>query len=159
MVRGRLTLLAAIGAAVVALALPAGASAQGGGPFPDDQQPISDEYGLPPVDHPARSGGGGGGGSGGGSSGVFASSGAGATDSSLRASDVRRGEDRAGSGRGARRHSPERVGIGNPISPPSTSAADPRSGYDVLLLVLAGMAAAGLLLAGLMQLRRPRRPT
>jgi hypothetical protein len=157
MVRGRVTLLAAIGAAVVALTLSAGASAQSGGPFPDDQQPISDEYGLPPVDHHAQSGGGGG--SGGGSSGVFASSGAGSTDSSLRASDVRRGEDRAGSGRGARRHSPERVGIGNPIRPPSTSAADPRSGYDVLLLVLAGMAAAGLLLAALMQLRRPGRPT
>ena len=157
MVRGRLTLLAAIGAAVVALALPAGASAQGGGPFPDDQQPISDEYGLPPVDHHAGSGGGGG--SGGGSSDVFASSGAGSTDSSLRASDVRRGEDQVGYGRGARRHSSERVGIGNPIRPPSTSVADPRSSYDVLLLVLAGVAAAGLLLAGLMQLRRPRRPT
>jgi len=170
MVRGRLTLLAAIGAAAVALALPAGASALGGGPFPDDQQPISDEYGLPPIDHPARSGGGGssgGGGAaaGGNSSDALGGSGAGSTGASLSVGDVRRGEhghgQTDGSGQGGARTLPrERIGIGKPIPPPTTAnVADPRSGFDVLLLVLVGLAAAGLVVAAIGQRRRPRRPT
>jgi hypothetical protein len=163
MVRGRLTSLAAIGAAVVALGLPAGASAQGGGPFPDDQQPIADEYGLPPLDHPAHSGGGGGAG-GANSSGTLGSSGAGSTGASLSVSDVRRGEHgrgaRGGSGHGGAQTVPrERVGIGKPVPPPTANATDTRSGFDVLLLVLVGLAAAGLVVAALGQRRRPGRPT
>jgi hypothetical protein len=173
MVRGRLTSLAAIGAAVVALGLPAGASAQGGGPFPDDQQPIADEYGLPPLDHHAQSGGGGG--SGGGSSGggavggatssdALGGSGAGSTGPSLSVGDVRRGEHGRGSadesGQGGAQTLPRgRVGIGKPVPPPTVNAADPRSGFDVLLLVLVGLAAAGLVVAALGHRRRPGRPT
>jgi hypothetical protein len=164
MVRGRLTSLAAIGVAVVALAVPAGASAQGGGPFPDDQQPIADEYGLPPLDHPAHSGGGGGAAGGGNSSGTFVGSGAGSTGASLSAADVRRGERGRGSsgtsGQGGAQTVPrERVGIGKPAPPPTANATDTRSGFDVLLLVLVGFAAAGLVVAALGQRRRPGRPT
>jgi hypothetical protein len=159
MARSRVIPLAAIGAAIVALALPAGALAQGGGPFPNDQQPISDEYGLPPLDHPAHSGGGAAGG-GGGSNGA-GTPGAGSAASSLSVGDVRRGERGRGSAAGGsgRRVSPERVGIGNPVPPSAAPAADPRGGFDVLLLVLAGLAAAGLVVAGLAQLRRPGRLT
>jgi hypothetical protein len=161
-VRRRLIPLAAIGAAIVAVGLPAGASAQGGGPFPGDQQPISDEYGLPPLDHPSHSGGAGATATGGGSSnGVFGTTG-GSADSSLRVGDVQRGEARrgsAGAGRqGGDQASAGRVGIGRPIPPPTSQASDPRGGFDVLLLVLAGLAAAGLVVAGLAQLRRPGRP-
>ena len=163
MARSRVIPLAAIGAAIVALGLPAGALAQGGGPFPNDQQPISDEYGLPPLDHPAHSGGGAAGG-GGGSNGA-GTSGAGSAASSLSVGDVRRGEGGRASGvggsgrRSAHRVSPERVGIGNPVPPSAARAADPRGGFDVLLLVLAGLAAAGSVVAGLAQLRRPGRLT
>jgi hypothetical protein len=169
MVRGRLTLLAAIGAAVVVLGLPAAASAQGGGPFPDDQQPIADEYGLPPLDHHAQSGGGGGSGGGGASGGGNSSdtsggSGAGSTGASLSVGDVHRGEHGRGSADGSGQSSAptvprERIGIGKPVAPPTANAADPRSGFDVLLLVLVGLAAAGLVVAALSQRRRPGRPT
>ena len=163
MVRGRLTLLAAIGAAVVVLGLPAAASAQGGGPFPDDQQPIADEYGLPPLDHPAHSGGGGAS-RGGNSSDISGGSGAGSTGASLSVGDVHRGEHGRGSADGSGQSSAptvprERIGIGKPVVPPTANAADPRSGFDVLLLVLVGLAAAGLVVAVLSQRRRPGRPT
>jgi len=150
----RLKPLVALAAAALALTFPAGAAAQG--------QPIEDEYGLPPLDHHSHSSGGGGvGGDGGGSSGVsdaFASSGA-AAGSPLRVGDVRRGEkDGRGSapssGRG--RAGEQRIGIGNPLPPPSTAAADPRGGFDVLLLILGGLAAAGLLTFAVLQARRPR---
>ena len=147
MIARRQRSLVALAAAVLVLAVPAGAGAQG--------QPIEDEYGLPPLDHHAHSGGGGGAGSG---SDAFASSGA-AAASPLRASDVRRGEKNAGS-RGPSagdRTGDQRIGIGKPVPPPSTAAADPRGGFDVLLLVLGGLAAAGLLTFAVLQARRPRR--
>jgi hypothetical protein len=164
--RGRLTPLVAIVASIAALAFPTASLAQGAGPFPGDQQPISDEYGLPPLDHQAHSGGAGGGGgsttgsgAGGGALGAAGSSG----DGSLSVGDVRRGErgaaganaGSAGSTGGTAGPLPERVGIGHPLRPPLTGASDPRGGFDVLLLVLAGLAAAGLVVAGLSQLRRP----
>lgn len=150
MIARRQRSLVALAAAVLVLAVPAGAAAQG--------QPIEDEYGLPPLDHHAHSGGGGGGGAGSGSD-AFASSGA-AAASPLQTSDVRRGEKRAGvsgatSGHG--RSTDQRIGIGKPVPPPSTAAADPRGGFDVLLLVLGGLAAAGLLTFAVLQARRPRR--
>jgi hypothetical protein len=165
MTPGRLASLAGLCAVVGCLFLPGAASAQSAGPFPSDQQPISDEYGLPPLDHHSHSGGagaaggGGGGGAGGGGGDVFASSGAAAAES-LSAGDVRRGEKRAGSGRpaGGGAHRSERVGIGRPVAPPNAASADPRGGFDVLLLVLAGLAAAGLVVAGIVRLRRPERP-
>ena len=153
MIARRQRSLVALAAAVLVLAVPAGAGAQG--------QPIEDEYGLPPLDHHAHSGGGGGGGIGGAGSGsdAFASSGA-AAASPLQTSDVRRGEKNAGgsgatSGHG--RSTDQRIGIGKPVPPPSTAAADPRGGFDVLLLVLGGLAAAGLLTFAVLQARRPRR--
>jgi hypothetical protein len=152
MIARRKRSLVALAAAVLVLAVPAGAAAQG--------QPIEDEYGLPPLDHHSHTGGGGGGGGGGAGpeSDAFASSGA-AAGSPLRASDVRRGENNAGS-RGPSaggRAGNQRIGIGKPVPPPSTAAADPRGGFDVLLLVLGGLAAAGLLTFAVLQARRPRR--
>src|SRR5262245_25358152 len=136
MIASRKRSLVALAAAVVVLAVPAGAAAQGA-------QPIEDEYGLPPLDHHSHSGGvgGGGGGGAGPASDTFASSGA-AAASPLRASDVHRGEKSAGRpGTTARaRADDRRVGIGDPLPPPSTAAADPRGGFDVLLLVLGGLA-------------------
>ena len=122
MIARRQRSLVALAAAVLVLAVPAGAAAQG--------QPIEDEYGLPPLDHYAQT------------------------------SDVRRGEKSAGvssatSGHG--RSTDQRIGIGKPVPPPSTAAADPRGGFDVLLLVLGGLAAAGLLTFAVLQARRPRR--
>jgi hypothetical protein len=152
MVASRKRSLVALAAAVLVLAAPAGAAAQGG-------QPIEDEYGLPPLDHHSHSGGGGGGGGGGAGSAsdTFASSGA-AAASPLRASDVRRGETNGGSRTTARaRAGDRRVGIGKPVPPPSTAAADPRGGFDVLLLVLAGLAAAGLAAFAVVRVRRPGR--
>jgi hypothetical protein len=151
MIARRQRSLVALAAAVLVLAVPAGAAAQG--------QPIEDEYGLPPLDHHAHSGGGGGGGGAGSGSDAFASSGA-AAASPLHTSDVRRGEKSAGvsgatSGHG--RSTDQRIGIGKPVPPPSTAAADPRGGFDVLLLVLGGLAAAGLLTFAVLQARRPRR--
>jgi hypothetical protein len=154
MIARRQRSLVALAAAVLVLAVPAGAAAQG--------QPIEDEYGLPPLDHHAHSGGGGGGGGGGGAgsgSDAFASSGA-AAASPLQTSDVRGGEKSVGvsgatSGHG--RSTDQRIGIGKPVPPPSTAAADPRGGFDVLLLVLGGLAAAGLLTFAVLQARRPRR--
>jgi hypothetical protein len=143
--------LVALAAAALALAFPAGAAAQG--------QPIEDEYGLPPLDHHSHSGGGGGGGGSSRGNDVFASSGA-AAAASLRVSDVRRGEkDRRGSGPTSGRggSGDRRVGIGKPVPPPSTAAADPRGGFDVLLLILGGLAAAGLLTFAVLQARRPGR--
>ncbi|HEX3316741.1 MAG TPA: hypothetical protein VHR88_01905 [Solirubrobacteraceae bacterium] len=143
--------LVALAAAALALAFPAGAAAQ---------QPIQDEYGLPPLDHHSHAGGGGGGGGGAGSgSNAFASSGA-AAGSPLRAGDVRRGEKNAGGSGATAGHghgSDQRVGIGKPVPPPSTAAADPRGGFDVLLLVVGGLAAVGLLTFAVLQVRRPGR--
>jgi hypothetical protein len=154
MIARRQRSLVALAAAVLVLVVPAGAAAQG--------QPIEDEYGLPPLDHHAHSGGGGGGGGGGAGSAsdAFASSGA-AAASPLRVSDVRRGQKSAGrsgatSGRGRNRD--ERVGIGKPVPPPSATAADPRGGFDVILLIIGGLAAAGLLTFAVLQARRPGRP-
>ena len=154
MIARRQRSLVALAAAVLVLAVPAGAAAQG--------QPIEDEYGLPPLDHHAALGGvvaaeaAAAPGSG---SDAFASSGA-AAASPLQTSDVRRGEKSAGvsgatSGHG--RSTDQRIGIGKPVPPPSTAAADPRGGFDVLLLVLGGLAAAGLLTFAVLQARRPRR--
>jgi hypothetical protein len=153
--------IAGVVAAGVALVAPTTGAAQSGEPFPNDQQPIADQYGLPPLDHHAsHTGGGGGAGVGTGTGG----GGAGATTagSALRASDVRRGErarngtNAAGSGATSR----ARVGVSE-VPPRSslTGGADPRDGFDVLLIVLAGGSAAALLLTALMQLTRPGRPS
>jgi hypothetical protein len=172
MVRGRLTSLAAIGAAVVALGLPAGASAQGGGPFPDDQQPIADEYGLPPLDHPAGRGGGAGGGNAPGSTGFAggggplgglrtpgsAGDGSDARDTSLKVGDVQRAEERSRDARARRLVQPLQLGT-SPVSPLSPST-DARSGLDIVVLVVAGLVAGGLLcLAGWTSARRRRHGT
>ena len=152
MIARRKRSLVALAAAVLVLAVPAGAAAQG--------QPIEDEYGLPPLDHHAHSGGGGGGGGAGSASDAFASPGA-AAASPLRVSDVRRGQTSAGrSGATSRRgrNRDARIGIGKPVPPPSATAADPRGGFDVLLLIIGGLAAAGLLTFAVLQARRPGRP-
>src|SRR4051794_26326890 len=91
--------LAGLLSAAMALIGPVAAGAQGTDPFPDDQQPVGNEYGLPPLDHPhhgSHSGGGGGGAStGGGTAGAASSGGA------LTASAVHRGEVHGRNGAGA----------------------------------------------------------
>jgi hypothetical protein len=147
---------------------PVAAGAQGTDPFPDDQQPVGNEYGLPPLDHPhhgSHSGGGGAAGGGGGM-GTAGTTGAGAPAGSaasaggaLSASAVRRGEARNGTGAGAGKISSERLGISD-VPPRSSLSAgeDTRGGFDVLLIVIAGVAAAGLLLAAILSVSRPGRP-
>jgi hypothetical protein len=167
--------VAGVVAVGVALIAPVSVAAQGTDPFPDDQQPVGNEYGLPPLDHPhgSHAGGGGGGAStGGGGAGISGATGAGAPaggaaslGGALSASAVRRGEARdrasrsAGAGAGAGTSSGERLGISD-VPPRSSLSAgeDTRGGFDVLLIVLAGVAAAGLLLAAILGVARPGRP-
>jgi hypothetical protein len=153
-------------AAAVGLLAPATVSAQGADPFPDDQQPIGNEYGLPPLDHHGSHAGGGGGANGGGGGGAAGGGGtsagvASASGGALTASDIRRGQARSGqTGAGTTAGTGERVGISD--VPPRTSLSageDTRGGLDVLLIVLAGAGAAGLLLAAILGLRRPGRPS
>jgi hypothetical protein len=151
-----------------ALLVPPTVAAQGTDPFPDDQQPVGNEYGLPPLDHPHHGShsGGGGGAAGGGGTGTAGTTGAGApaagvasSGGALSAPAVRRGEARNGTGAGAGTSSGERLGISD--VPPRSSLSggeDTRGGFDVLLIVLAGVAAAGLLLAAILGAARPRRP-
>jgi hypothetical protein len=148
---------------------PVAAGAQGTDPFPDDQQPVGNEYGLPPLDHHQGShaaGSGGGASTGGGGTGTAGTTGAGAPaggaaspSGALTASAVRRGEARNGAGAGAGTSSGERLGISD-VPPRSSLSAgeDTRGGFDVLLIVLAGVAAAGLLLAAILSVARPGRP-
>jgi hypothetical protein len=148
--------------ACAALLVPATVAAQGTDPFPDDQQPVGNQYGLPPLDHPhhgSDSGGGGGGSgpAGGGAAGAASSGGA------LTANAVHRGEAHGRNGAGARARrragSAERLGIGDvPPRPSLSGGGDTRGGFDVLLVVLAGVAAAGLLLAAILRVGRPGRP-
>ena len=161
-----------------ALLVPPTVAAQGTDPFPDDQQPVGNEYGLPPLDHPhhgSHSGGGGGGGAaggggvaarGGGGTGTAGTTGAGApaggaasSGGALSATAIRRGEARNGAGAGAGTSSGERLGISD-VPPRSSASAgeDTRGGLDVLLIVLAGVVAAGLLLAAILGVARPQRP-
>jgi hypothetical protein len=173
--RARRLSVAGVVAASVALIAPAAVAAQGTDPFPDDQQPIGNEYGLPPLDHPhgSHAGGGGGGAStGGGGAGTAGATGASASaggaassGGALTASAVRRGEARnganagGGAGAGAGTSSGERLGISDVPPRASLSAGeDTRGGFDVLLIVLAGVAAAGLLLAAILSVGRPGRP-
>jgi hypothetical protein len=163
--------VAGVVAVWVALIAPATVAAQGTDPFPDDQQPVGNEYGLPPLDHPhgSHAGGGGGGAStGGGGAGTAGATVAGApaggsasSGGGLSASAVRRGEARNGTGgiAGAGTSSGKRLGISD-VPPRSSLSAggDTRGGFDVLLIVLAGVAAAGLLLAAILGVARPGRP-
>jgi hypothetical protein len=157
-----------------ALLVPPTVAAQGTDPFPDDQQPVGNEYGLPPLDHPhhgshsggAAGGGGAAGAAGGGGTGTAGTTGAGApaagaasSGGALSAPAVRRGEARNGAGAGGGTNSGERLGISD-VPPRSSLSAgeDTRGGFDVLLIVLAGVAAAGLLLAAILSVARPGRP-
>ena len=165
--------LAGLLSAAMVLIGPAAAGAQGTDPFPDDHQPVGNEYGLPPLDHHGSHAGGGGGGgasTGGGGTGTSGTTGTGASTGgagstssggALSASAVRRGEARngAGTGAGSARSSGERLGISD--VPPRSSLSvgeDTRGGFDVLLIGLAGVAAAGLLLAAILSVGRPGRP-
>jgi hypothetical protein len=159
--------LAGLLSAAMALIGPVAAGAQGTDPFPDDQQPVGNEYGLPPLDHPhhgSHSGGGGGGAStdGGtaGTTGAGAPAGGAASSGGvLSAAAVRRGEHGKAAGTGAGTSAGERLGISDVPPRPSLSAGeDTRGAFDVLLVVLAGVAAAGLLLAAILGVARPRRP-
>ena len=153
--------LAGVLTAAMGLMGPVAAGAQGTDPFPDDQQPVGNEYGLPPLDHPhhgSDSGGGGGGPAGGGGVAGVASSGG-----ALTASAVHHGEAPARNGASAkarrRAGTAERLAVGDvPPRPSLSGGEDTRGGFDVLLVVLAGMAAAGLLLAAILRVGRPRRP-
>jgi hypothetical protein len=160
--------------AALAVVGPAAAGAQGTDPFPDDQQPVGNEYGLPPLDHHGSHAGGGGGGggasTGGGGAGTSGTTGAGASaggagtaasGGALTASAVRRGEARndTDTGAGAGTRSGERLGISDvPPRPTLSAGEDTRGGFDVLLIVLAGVAGAGLLLAAILSAARPGRP-
>ena len=164
--------LAGLLSAAMALVGSVAAGAQGTDPFPDDQQPVGNEYGLPPLDHAHHGsppgGGGGGAAGGGGGTGAAGTTGTGApaagaasSGGALSASAVRRGEVRngTGAGAGAGTSSGERLGISDVPPRSSLSAgADTRGGFAVLLIVLAGVAAAGLLLAAILSVARPGRP-
>jgi hypothetical protein len=152
-------------AAAVGLLAPATVAAQGTDPFPDDQQPIGNEYGLPPLDHHGSHAGGGGGATGGGGGGAAGGGGtsagvASASGGALTASDIRRGQARSGqTGAGTTAGTGERVGISDVPRVSLRAGEDTRGGLDVLLIVLAGAGAAGLLLAAILGLRRPGRPS
>jgi hypothetical protein len=157
--------LAGLLSAAMALIGPVAAGAQGTDPFPDDQQPVGNEYGLPPLDHPhhgssSGGGGGGGGGVGGGAAGGGGgAAGAASSGGALTASAVPRHEARDTNDAGDRAGSGERLGVSD-VPPRSSLSAgeDTRGGFDVLLIVLAGVAAAGLLLAAILGVGRPGRP-
>jgi hypothetical protein len=174
MSRARVSWAVGVVAAIAAFAAPSAAAAQGSGPFPDDNQPIADEYGLPPLDHPSQAGGGGagrGGSAQGGAAGAgqvdnpFAQAAAGRDDGSLRVSDVRRGERQSRAAGGAGTRSSSRAGQPVPLAINDTrrtrisSAGDPRGGFDLVLLVLAGVAATALAVAAATRFRRPARPS
>ena len=138
---------------------PTTGAAQSNEPFPNDQQPIADQYGLPPLDHQtAHHAGGAGQSGGGGASGTGSRSGTSASDASARPSSAASGGDTGVDGELVVRGAGKRpLGIDGGAGAPPADATGVSQGFDIVVLVLVALPAAALAAVATVNTLRRRR--